>query len=143
MKVLFIYPNIVNSARQQGLYHMGIGYLSSVLKRDGHNVSLLNIYKKIDKEMLIENVITQKPDLIAYSATSHMFPFVKQFCTWLLSEDLKFRSICGGVHATLAPHEVLETKGIDMACIGEGELALTELCRRLERGKDISDIKNI
>lgn len=143
MKVLFIYPNIVNSARQQGLYHMGIGYLSSVLKRDGHEVSLLNIYKKIDKEMLIENVITQKPDLIAYSATSHMFPFVKQFCSWLLEEGLKFRCICGGVHATLAPQEVLETDGIDMVCIGEGELALTELCGRLERGKDISDIKNI
>ena len=143
MKILFVYPNIVDFASQLGLYHIGIGYLSSVLKKDGHSVSLFNIYKRIDKKTFIERVISEKPDLIAFSCTSHMFPFVKQFCNWFSEEGVRIQTVVGGVHATLAPQEVIETKGIDMVCVGEGEAAFGELCGNLQKGKDISRIKNM
>ena len=143
MKVLFIYPNIIFKNYPLGLSHMGIGSLSAVLKRDGHNVSVLNIYKKIDKKTFIERVVRERPDLIAFSATANMFFYVERFCKWLLQDNLKFRTICGGVHVTLAPQEVIKTAGIDMVCIGEGETALTELCRKLSQGEDINSIDNL
>jgi len=143
MKILFVYPNIIDFACQLGQYNMGIGYLSAVLKRDGHDVSVFNIYKRISKKEFIERVVNEKPDLIAFSATSHMFPFVRQYCNWLLQEGLRFKTICGGVHATLLPQEVIETKGIDMVCVGEGENALSQLSQKLQSGEDISDINNI
>ena len=143
MKVLFIYPNIIFKRRPLGLSHMGIGSLSAVLKKDGHRVSVLNIYKKINKKTFIERVVREKPDLLAFSATANMFFHIEDFCKWLLQENLRFKTICGGVHATLAPQEVIKTDGIDMVCIGEGEVALLELCSKLSQGEDITYINNL
>ncbi|MEW5739176.1 MAG: TIGR04013 family B12-binding domain/radical SAM domain-containing protein [Myxococcota bacterium] len=57
----------------------------------------------------------------------------------LLRERVRedFLAIAGGVHATAEPLETLRA-GFDQICIGEGELALTELLRRLLRDEDAS-----
>jgi len=47
----------------------------------------------------------------------------------------RFLAIAGGVHATAEPLETLRG-GFDQLCVGEGEVALTELLRRLKRGED-------
>lgn len=143
MKVLFIHPKTVFRVHPLSLFHTGIGSLSAVLKRDGHSVSVLNIYKKISKKTFIESVTGEKPDLLAFSATANMFFYVELFCRWILQENLKFKTICGGAHATLAPHEAIRTDGIDMVCIGEGESALSELCDKLSKGEDTTNINNL
>jgi anaerobic magnesium-protoporphyrin IX monomethyl ester cyclase len=143
MKVLFVYPNIIYKKHPLGLSHMGIASLAAVLKKDGHAVSVMNIYKKIDREEFITRVINESPNLLAFSATGNMFFYVEEFCKWLLQENLHFKTICGGPHATLVPEEVLKTNGIDMVCIGEGEAALSELCNKLSKEEDATKINNI
>lgn len=49
-----------------------------------------------------------------------------------------FLAIAGGVHATAEPLETLNA-GFDLICVGEGEVALTELLRRLQRGDDVEE----
>lgn len=49
-----------------------------------------------------------------------------------------FLAIAGGVHATAEPLETLQA-GFDLICVGEGELPLTELLRRLQRNEDIEE----
>lgn len=86
-------------------------------------------------------VASYKPDLIAVSVTEDMFPLGMS----LLERIDKYNvlTLMGGVFATFAPHKVLKHKEVDIACVGEGEDALLELCQHLREGKDYSRIQNL
>ncbi|MBF0328457.1 MAG: B12-binding domain-containing radical SAM protein [Nitrospirae bacterium] len=51
--------------------------------------------------------------------------------------------IAGGVFVTFSPEDVIGHNEVDMVCIGEGEEALVELCERIARGEDYTDVKNL
>ncbi len=145
MRITFIYPDFFQfpdgSFLPEGRIYLGIGYLSAVLKKAGHDVSLIHLVAPPGRDELIQAVKSQNPDLIGFSSTTHMFRHTARVASW--TAELKIPSICGGVHPTIAPIEALQTRGIDMVCIGEGEEALLELCDAIEAGKDYSRIDNI
>ncbi|MDD4955178.1 MAG: radical SAM protein [Candidatus Omnitrophica bacterium] len=146
MKVVFVFPDLNVFSRfsgdYSGIFAHGIGCLSAVLKKNGHETSLLHITKEVNKGQFLKAVESQKPQLIAFSSLSHQFPYVKQWAAWL-RENGNIPTICGGVHATVDPDEVINTNGIDMLCRGEGEYALLELCTKMSNNEDISAVKNL
>ncbi len=144
MKVIFIYPDLLLHRHDwSGYFYVGIGSLAAVLKSEGHTVSLIHITRPIGKSELVERVRNENPDLICFSGCSPMFPFVRKFASWLVDSKIGVPTICGGLHATIAPEETISTEGIDMICRGEGEAALSELCQKLERNEDITNIRNL
>lgn len=82
------------------------------------------------------------PGLIAFSFSEDLFPIAK-----LLLENsgdtIKVPVIMGGVFATFAPDVCLALDKVDMVCIGEGEDALSELCRKIEDKEDYSGIAGL
>ncbi|MCA9399243.1 MAG: B12-binding domain-containing radical SAM protein [Candidatus Omnitrophica bacterium] len=82
-----------------------------------------------------------KPDLLALSATEDMFQLGIKLLKRVRGRNIL--TILGGVFATFAPEVALTYPEIDIACKGEGEYALLELCRRLERGQRYDDINNL
>ena len=141
MKVLFIYPNI---SKFSSSYHYGIGYLSAVLKKHGHETSLLHIKSKdITKDILFERITGFNPGLIAFSTTSLQYQYVKYFSEMIKKAYCNIPIICGGIHTTLCAAEIMSNQFIDYVCIGEGEYALLELCKCLEEKLDTTKIKNI
>jgi len=58
-------------------------------------------------------------------------------------KDLGIPTVVGGPYATFAPEIVIRAPGVDMVCVGEGELALVELCEKLRRGEPASGIQNL
>ena len=144
MKVTFVYPDLCfHRPDWPGYFYAGIGSLAAVLKSEGHTVSLIHITRPIGKFELVERVRNENPDLICFSGCSPMFPFVRKFASWLVEDRAGVPTICGGIHATIAPEETISTEGIDMICRGEGEAALSELCQKLERKENVSDIRNL
>ena len=144
MKVTFIYPDLLLHRHDwPGYFYVGIGSLSAVLKREGHAASLIHVTRPIGKSELVERVRNENPDLIGFSSCSPMFPFVRKFASWLAESKIGTPTVCGGIHATIAPEETIGSDGIDMICRGEGEAALTELCHKLEKNEDIGDIRNL
>lgn len=140
MRVLFIYTDI--STNQYLHFQHGLGSISSVLKQDGHSTSLLYLSQEISREELTHRVEELRPDLIGFSTGTHQWQFAREYSRWL-KESLNLPIICGGIHSTLAPEEVISEPGIDMICRGEGEYALLELADGMEEGKDISRIQNL
>ena len=168
-KVLFLYPNgtLMNPPP------ISIGIFTAVLKREGFELALFDttLYpeqgqasdeakqqnlqvKAFDygsrgvavrttsmADDLKKKVIAFAPDLIAISMLE---------CTYkrsleLLSvvEGFEVPVLAGGVFPTFAPETVLKHGAVDMVCLGEGEGPLLELCQRMSRGEDVTDIKNI
>jgi len=146
VKVTFIYPDFFQypdgTFMPEGRIYLGVAYLSAVLKERGHEVSLIHVVRPPEREWLISKVKEESPDLIGLSSTTHMFRHAAKWASWL-SDELDIPIACGGVHATISPEEVISTKGISIACIGEAEETITELCDAMEAGKDYSKIKGI
>jgi radical SAM superfamily enzyme YgiQ (UPF0313 family) len=144
MKITFVYPDVLlHRPDWTGYFYVGIASLSTVLKKEGHDTSLIHITKPVSKSEFVDRIRKENPDLIGFSSTSPMFPIVKQLTSWLAEDGIDFQTICGGIHPTIAPEEAISAQGIDMICRGEGEAPMMELCRRSQRSEDIIDIPNL
>lgn len=146
MKVTFIYPDFFQypdgTFMPEGRIYLGIAYLSAALKREGHRTSLIHVVSPPERDWLVARVREESPDLIGFSSTTHMFRHVSRWAGWL-AEELDVLTVCGGVHPTIAPEEVMSTPGIDIACRGEAEGTLVELCGALGEGRDHSRIPGL
>ncbi len=167
-KVLFIYPN----QRSMSLVPSSISLLSQILKNnhisadvfdastyliEGTNSDDINEQalvvrptpkeKKVIREKttvfedLKKKVETFHPTLLAISATESTFLLGIKLLQSICHHNIL--TILGGVFATFAPEKAISYPEIDLLCVGEGENSLLELCKRLETGKDYSNIKNI
>ncbi len=143
MKVTFVYPDLIGSANYGGISYLGIASLSSVLKKEGYNVSLLHVTQPLKKNKLIKILEDEKTDLVAFSSTTQMFGFVQQWSAWIKEETNKIPLIVGGIHPTLYPHQTLKDSCVDLCCIGEGEGAIVEVCQALQEKTDVSEISNL
>ena len=81
------------------------------------------------------------PDLLAVSCTETTFLRGLQLIS--RTRDMDIRNLFGGVFPTFAPHLVMNYDAVDMLCVGEGEIAMTDLADRLARGEDYSDVTNL
>jgi radical SAM superfamily enzyme YgiQ (UPF0313 family) len=59
------------------------------------------------------------------------------------AKDFGIPTIVGGSFATFSPDEVISSNFVDMVCVGEGEIAIVELAKRMSEGKGISGIPNL
>jgi radical SAM superfamily enzyme YgiQ (UPF0313 family) len=139
MRVLFIYPDICSGKFD---FQPGIAYISAVLRNEGHQTSLLHVRSEISKEQILKIIQHANPDLIGFYSNSHQYSYVESYAKWI-KESLDVPIICGGIHATLCPKEVISCRDIDMVCVGEGEYPMLELVDCLERGKNINKILNL
>lgn len=117
--------------------YLGVMYLSSLLKREGHNVQVFigNNYKKI-----ANSIKDYKAGLVG-------FPCLTGSHGWCLkaAEEIKSKSrvltIFGGPHATFFP-EIIMKPQVDIVCRGESEQPLLELVSKLEKKEEITNVAN-
>ena len=115
---------------------LGIMYLSTVLKNNGHDVCGVMLEKE-DTSKVIDEF---KPDVVGYSAMSCEKNTILHLNS-KLKEKQDFFSIIGGPLPTFSP-EIIDNKDVDAVCIGEGEEAMLEFVNTLEKGGDVSKIQN-
>lgn len=146
LKITFLYPDFFQYDEErylpEGRIYLGIGYLSAYLKREGHRTSLIHLVRPVGREELLARLAEESPDLVAVSSTTHMFPHVRRWVSWIKEESDLF-TVCGGAHPTLDPEGALREAPLDAVCLGEGEETLAELCAALEEGRDPSGIASL
>ncbi|MBI4582566.1 MAG: B12-binding domain-containing radical SAM protein [Planctomycetes bacterium] len=143
MKVLFIYPSIDCPA---GVQH-GLASISAVLKSAGHDVRLIHLNEHLwpipSNPEILGVIQDYQPGIIGFSVMSQQYGW-----TCKLAQDIRARfpslPLCiGGVHCTMVPDEVAQSRLFDFVCVGEGEYPFLELVNRLENGRDPSDCPNL
>jgi radical SAM superfamily enzyme YgiQ (UPF0313 family) len=147
VKILLIAPPFYRlmGSHFNGL-HLGIAYITSFLRKHGHNAYLYNadylpeesyinqiqlvsnsqMYKEsldisnpIWKEIK-ENIVNFNPDLIGITMLTANYKAVKNICE--ITKSLKIKTVVGGVHPTLDPSTQNDFEIIQ----GEGEYALLD-----------------
>lgn len=135
MKIHFIYPD-VSTYYYPGVHH-GLASIISVLKVHGHRVSLFHVKKEPSRSDILGPIQMEKPDIIAFSSVTNQSDNVAKWSKWV-KQEVNLPTICGGVHTSLYPEEIISFDGIDMVCRGEGEYPMLDLANDPGR----TDIKN-
>lgn len=139
MKVLFVYSlNIVESAtkplQSPGQMQFGISYISSFLKKHGHQTKLIvlsRVLSRKNRDLIDEYLKNFYPRVICFTAVSTEYPFITQIAKYIKLRYPDIYLVIGGPHVSLNPDEVL-SDGFDALCIGEGEIPILELVSQLE-----------
>ena len=149
MKVVFVHL---------GREHLGIEYLSAVLKREGYQVELVhdaglfsledNVFyfpfweKFFRQKDMAKQVISKKPDLIAFSAYTPTYKWAS-----ILAAEIKqaysVPIVFGGIHPTLLPEKVISQPFVDYVIRGEGEESLLSLLNSLEGFTGLEKVNNL
>ena len=168
-KVLLFYPN----TPLFGIAPSNLAILSACLKQAGFEVKLFDctIYKpekeetqddlraklgQVKKSNLEDyypiknidiykdfiNVVEEyKPNLIGLSVLDMTITFSLSFIEKIKHKNISV--VVGGVGATFGYKKILESRLVNYVCIGEGEETLVELCEKLSKNENCTNIKNI
>ncbi|MBF0216001.1 MAG: radical SAM protein [Candidatus Omnitrophica bacterium] len=140
MRCLFVYPNI--NGYHVDCYSFGLASIVSVARESGSELKVLVVRSKDDYSEFAREVSEFKPRLVGFSSVSSQFSFVKEMAGIVRSIDKEILNICGGVHPTLYPECVIETRDLDMVFVGESENSFREFLGALEYGKEPREVDN-
>jgi len=140
MKILFVYTDLNVRGGAKSL-QFGIGMISAMLKRAGHETDLHYMFGDYNIEALAAKIKAYQPGIVAFSAVSPQYLYVKKSLHDL--GDIDAFTILGGQHATLASDCLEEMPELNAICIGEGEFPMLELVAALESGTSYEKISNL
>jgi radical SAM superfamily enzyme YgiQ (UPF0313 family) len=168
-KVLFIYPN----TEMATLVPINLSLLAPCLKEAGFEVQLFDTtyykweevnfeqkkvellqlrpfsyeekgvsYKESDMYHDLSMMVADyRPDLIGITLVEDTFELGMSLLEHI--KDYPQPVIAGGVFVTFSPEDVINNDNIDIICLGEGEEALVELCRKMRGNEDYSTVPNL
>lgn len=146
MKILLINPSqeTVYGVKMMPAYQpLGLLYVGTVLQKSGHTVRLLDIDTERINEEKFRGIFREfNPDAVGLSSVTPVF---KDALKWAgIAKGLKnVPVVMGGIHATIAPKEVISFDVFDVVVAGEGENTAEQLFSALESGKDLRNIRGI
>ena len=108
---------------------LGLGYLSSSLRREGHQVTILDANVQ---PFAARTYNYAAYDLVGVSSDTARFPWAQ-----LIAESAKGRGVpvvMGGPHASVAAPAILESGTADYVVLGEGEESFPRLVAALAEG---------
>lgn len=151
MKILFIFSldDILSPEkplRNQDQIQFGISYISSVLKKAGHETSLVVISEisgKKNYEILDKKIGIFQPDVVAFTAVATEYDFIINIAGYIKKKWPNLYRVAGGPHVTLNPEKTINDNVFNAICVGEGEYPTLELIEALDKKNTPSDIKNM
>src|SRR3990172_3983848 len=112
----------------------GLGYIAAYAKSKGHSVDALDLRKLSGWEEFEREIKKRSPGVYGISSMTVDFGVALEAMQRIKQTDKASTVILGGVHATVAPDDVIDIKEIDHIIKGEGEISFAELLTKLERG---------
>jgi radical SAM superfamily enzyme YgiQ (UPF0313 family) len=143
-----------------GREHLGLEYLSSIVKQAGHQVALAydpglfgpedNVFCVPALERLFDQrrhvlaaIKSSAPDLIAFTAYTGTYRWARGVAAEI-RQFLKAPIVFGGIHATLVPETVIADENVDYVIQGEGFQAFPRLVNALAAGgQGLDEIDNL
>lgn len=127
--------------------------LSAVLRREGVATRLVFLPDPLGDELksglrrysptLLGRAaeLCRDADLIGISLMTNYFDNAVELTEAIRQAGVAAPILWGGVHPTIRPGECLAHA--DLACVGDGEETLLEICRRIEAGSDLDDVAGL
>ncbi len=141
MKIFFVYTNI--NGFHADSFGDGIAQIMAVTKEAGHDIRQIQIFQKSEYSQLSEIVKDYKPDIVGFTSVSSQFSCVVELSDLVKKISSKIITVCGGVHTTLYPQCILESKSLDAVFIGDSEYPFLNFIEKVKNNETWKDCDNI
>ena len=148
MDTLLVLPNVFLSNRigdHESKEPLGLLYLTSVLRQNGYNTSVLQAdFYGLSPEQTAQIIQFHNPAVVGFSVTQRAAVATLKIINLLRESGFGGHITTGGYLPTLSTEDLLGYCGdIDSVVIGEGENTFLELVQRLENGNNWQNISGI
>ena len=142
-KVLFV---IYDNGSYDHTFPMGVGALSAILKRDGHEFELWNQdMHHYSDESLKTYLDENKFDVVVFSLIAGYYQYdkMKRLSKAINSSKNRPFYVMGGYGPTPEPEFFLKKSGCDVVCMGEGEITIAKLMEALDNKKSLDTVPGV
>ncbi|MDP3732555.1 MAG: cobalamin-dependent protein, partial [Candidatus Omnitrophota bacterium] len=150
-KVGFIIPNTDKKIRygklsKLGSYlpSLGIAYISAVVEKEGHEVSIIDAeIKNYSDAEIINEVSKLNLEVVGFQTFYNTIDSCFRLSHKIKAYNKDIIIVFGGIQATLFPEEALTNHSVDYVVMGEGEIVFKNLLNHLYSKEDVNKIKGI
>lgn len=124
---------------------LGLLYISSLCKKYGHEISVIDAFAENLSIQDIKNIIVQMhPNVVGLTSFISNGNIIYELGRWIKKEYPDITTIFGNIHAGVYAEAYLRNKCCDIVVHGEGEYTFPKILNTLERGqKDFFEIPSI
>jgi anaerobic magnesium-protoporphyrin IX monomethyl ester cyclase len=148
--ILLVHP-LYGNATNRRIFQPGVelpislAYLSSYLEQQRVANDILDLrIEKNAKEAVRRHIEARRPLAVGLTASTANIQNAAETASQIKSMDPSITTIVGGWHASALPEETLQSyRQFDYVIHGEGEIALTNLVKRLSEGEDPGDVNGL
>ncbi len=109
--------------------------LAGALLEDGHEVRISDLMVEASPARAYRAELESfRPGFVGITFTTPLYPEAEELAAMAKAALPDVVTMCGGVHATTLPEEVLESGSFDIAVLGEGEQTIREICGGTDPG---------
>ena len=125
--------------------NLALGYLTSVLRRDGHEVSILDaLVKPLTTDETVAEILKRDFEVLGVTANHEQKRELYAIMRSVRKERRAAILVAGGYLATLSTEPLFkELPELDFVVVGEGELVACDVFGRISRGEDWSDTPGV
>jgi len=123
---------------------LGLVYVAAAARAGGAEVEAIDAYSlATSRSDLVSRIETFKPDVLGISVLTPQWADARKVATLAKAVNPDILTVAGGPHSTALPEQVAADPSIDVAVIGEGELAIQDICRALAAGEDLAAVPGL
>lgn len=125
--------------------YLGIGYLTSVLRREGYFVKIIDAQtRNLSQDKVIREISDFNPAFIGFSPTSITFESAAEIAKVIKQRDNNIHICLGGQLATFAAKEILKNESFfDSVVRGYGEETIVEVVNKLRLSKSLEGVQGV
>ena len=143
MKVLFAVPRSFNPKQMYREYPLGVGFLGTILKHQGHEVRIFDQNAECASDAALFNLVAEfQPAVVGFSVITPNYPVARQQMRRLKQQYPELKLIAGGIHASMFAEDLV-ADGADVVVLGEGESVIADLLVCLSTGGEPSHIQGV
>jgi len=144
-RVLLINP-LIREWAKPNVFPTGLGYIAAVLKKEGHEVMVLDLNARRDlsidqlylSSLIGDGITPYNPDLIGIGGIITQYGEVKRIAAICRRILPQIPIVCGGPLATTVPELLIGNTQVDITVSGEGERAVKYLMSLLSEPLSLS-----
>ncbi len=145
-KIMLIRPG-VRFPRQRFSQPLGLLYLISTLRQNFPGQFEIDLVEQalynLNSEQMRERIKKFNPDLVGFSCLSMEADIMTEITNIVKEINPNCFTLLGGPHASVFYDQVLKKTNIDVVLIGEGEITLVELIKKLIASQPIDNVEGI
>jgi len=122
-------------------FPLSYAYLAGQLRAEGEDVRV--VFKDIPAQALVKQIMDLNPLIVGFGNLYPELAEIRGLIQMLDAAGRTFPIVIGGQMVSPTPEFAVHITRADYGIIGEGELILAELVKRLRNGTDVTDLKGL